>query len=456
MSPVRVRFAPSPTGNLHLGSARTALFNWLFARHTDGTFVLRIEDTDRERNTPESLATVLDGLRWMGLDWDEGPNVGGDWGPYFQSERGAIYEAHLQKLLDAGRAYKQDGAIFFRLEGERYTEFDKFKQADVEKVKADPVLIADAVRGNVKHHVESDFVLRRATGDFGFHFTNVVDDLTMAITHVIRGEDHLTNTARHIRLFEALGAAPPVYAHLPLILKSDGRGKMSKREPGGGLNEHIEGGILPAAFVNFLALLGWNPKDDREKLSVGELIERFDLPGINKDGARFDPKKLAALNTDYLRELPLETFAWHAGPVLAKAGLIDDATDEDLLQKVLALVQPKVRDLPGLPALCGFFFSQAFETDEKALSKVTKKGDPAERARLVIPALETVSADQWTAEALDAAFDELARQTEAAKFDYFPVTRLAISGQGGGPDLLGCLEVLGREKVLERLRRFAG
>lgn len=449
--PVRVRFAPSPTGFFHIGSARTALFNWLYARHTGGVLVLRIEDTDSERNTAEALQSLLDGMRWMGLNWDEGPEVGGSRGPYFQSERGDVYESHLKRLLNAGRAYEQDGAVFFRLEGERKVVFDKYKNAEVEKVFAEPVVIEDAVRGTVKHPVETDFVLRRSNGDYGFHFTNVVDDLTMGITHVIRGEDHLTNTARHIRIFEALGAAPPIYAHLPLILKGDGKGKMSKREVGAGLAEHIGAGILPQAFVNFLCLLGWNPKDDREKLPLQEIIERFDFPGINKDGARFDHKKLAHLNTQYLREMPLETFAWHAGQVLGEAGLIDQTTNEDYLQRVLGLCQEKVRDLPGLPELCGFFFRDEFAIDEKAREKMAKKGAPAARLAEARPALEAIPAEDWNLATLEATFEALAEQHGTKKFDYFPALRMAISGQGGGPDLLGCLEVLGRDKVLQRL-----
>lgn len=453
MSEIRLRFAPSPTGFFHIGSARTALFNWLYARHCRGTFVLRIEDTDSARNTPEALASLFDGMRWLGLDWDEGPEVGGRFGPYFQSERGPIYEAHLERLLRAGRAYESDGAVFFRLEGERKTVFDKYRDAEIEKVFAEPVMIHDAIRGTVRHPVETDFVIRRGSGDFGFHFTNVVDDLTMGITHVIRGEDHLTNTARHIRLYEAFGATPPVFAHLPLILKSDGRGKMSKREPGAGLREHIDARILPEAFRNFLCLLGWNPKDDSEKMAIQEIIERFDFPGVNKDGARFDAKKLAHLNTEYLRALPLETFAWHAGEILSEAGVINAETPEDQLHKVLALCQEKVRDLSGLPELCGFFFNRDFEIDSQAFGRIAKKADPLELISDVCSAMESFDS-AWTRESLDAAFDGLGSDTGRKKFDYFPVVRLAVSGQGGGPDLLGALELMGKDEVVIRLRRF--
>jgi len=211
MSKVRVRFAPSPTGFFHIGSARTALFNWLYARHTEGTFVLRIEDTDRARNTEEALHVLMKGMRWLGMDWDEGPEVGGDHGPYFQSQRSEIYETYLAKLKQAGRTYEKDGAVWFRLKGERYTEYDDFRNAEVEKVRAAPVVIEDAVRGRVERVEEQDFVIVRSDGHPVFHLVNVIDDIAMGITHVIRGEDHLSNTSKHVELFKAFGEVPPVF-----------------------------------------------------------------------------------------------------------------------------------------------------------------------------------------------------------------------------------------------------
>lgn len=452
MSKVRVRFAPSPTGFFHIGSARTGLFNWLYARHTEGTFVLRIEDTDTARNTPEALATLLDGMRWLGLDWDEGPEVGGDFGPYFQSERTAIYEEYLQKLSDAGRTYEKDGAIYFKLLGERKVVFDKFKEAEIEKVFSEAVVIDDAIRGRVEKTVEQDFVLRRSSGDFGFHFVNVVDDLAMRITHVIRGEDHLSNTARHIELYKAFGATPPIFAHIPLILKSDGKGKMSKRETGAYIEDYRKKHILPEALRNFLCLLGWNPKDDSEVMPIEEIIERFDFPGIQKDGARFDEKKLNHINTEYLRALNLETFSWMASPILTEAGLIDTSVDEDYLQSVLKIAQEKVRDLEGLPELVGFFFTEKYIIEENARERVFKKGDPVTRLRELLPCLESL--EGWSVSAIDKSIETLAEQQGVKKFDYFPITRLALSGQAGGPDLLQTLEVLGKERVISRLKRF--
>ena len=452
MSEVRVRFAPSPTGFFHIGSARTALFNWLYARHTGGKFVLRIEDTDKERNTDEALQVLIDGMRWLGLDWDEGPEVGGEYGPYFQSERQPIYDEYLQKLKDAGRTYEKDGAIWFKLEGERYTEYDDFKKAEVEKVRTEPVVIDDAVRGRVERREELDFVLVRKDGNPVFHLVNVVDDIAMGITHVIRGEDHLSNTSKHVELFKAFGVEPPKFAHIPLILKESGPGKMSKRDKGALIEEYETRGFLASAVRNYISLLGWNPKDDREKMEIEEIIELFDFPGVNKGNARFDEKKLSALNSEYLREMNLESFAFMASPLLVEAGVIDDSVDEDYLQAVLGLCQPKARSLDTMADLCGFFFQDQYPMDEKVAGKIAKKADPKELLAEIVPVLDAVA--DFDADALKAALEAHAESKGAKVFAYFPALRFALSGQGGGPDLLPMLEVMGKERVLGRINAF--
>jgi len=452
MSEVRVRFAPSPTGFFHIGSARTALFNWLYARHTGGKFILRIEDTDKERNTDEALRVLIDGMRWLGLDWDEGPEVGGEFGPYFQSERQPIYDEYLKKLEAAGRTYEKDGAIWFKLEGERYTAYDDFRKAEVEKVKAEPVRIDDAVRGYVERAEEVDFVIVRKDGSPVFHLVNVVDDIAMGITHVIRGEDHLSNTSKHVELFKAFGVAPPKFAHIPLILKESGSGKMSKRDKGALIEEYEQRGFLPAAVRNYICLLGWNPKDDREKMDIGEIIELFDFPGINKGNARFDEQKLSALNADYLRELEIGSFSFLVRPILAEAGVISEEEDEDYLQAVLKLAQPKARSLEDLPDYLSYFFKDTFTMDEKTAAKIAKKADPKALISEVLPVLERVNS--FDADSLKLALEAHAEAQGQKVFAYFPVLRLATSGQGGGPDLLPMLEVMGRERVLGRLRDF--
>ncbi len=397
MSQVRVRFAPSPTGFFHIGSARTALFNWLYARHTGGTFVLRIEDTDKERNTDESLQVLLDGMRWMGMEWDEGPEVGGEYGPYFQSQRQPIYDEYLKKLQDAGRTYEKDGAIWFKLEGERYTEYDDFKKKEIEKVRAAPVVIDDAVRGRVERAEELDFVIVRKDGNPVFHFVNVVDDIAMGITHVIRGEDHLSNTSKHVELFNAFGVTPPVFAHIPLILKESGPGKMSKRDKGALIEEYETRGFLANAVRNYISLLGWNPKDEREKMDIDEIIELFDFPGINKGNSRFDEKKLSALNTEYLREMNVETFTFLARPILHTAGVIEEDADEDYIQAVLSLCQGKARSLEELPDFCRYFFCDEFEMNEKTSAKIAKKADPKELLAEIVPVIEGIGIDRGCA-----------------------------------------------------------
>ena len=451
MSQVRVRFAPSPTGFFHIGSARTALFNWLYARHTGGTFVLRIEDTDKERNTDEALRVLLDGMRWMGMDWDEGPEVGGAYGPYFQSERQAVYDEYLQKLKDAGRTYEKDGAVWFRLEGERTTEYDEFRKAEVEKVKAAPVVIDDAVRGRVERAEEMDFVIVRRDGNPVFHLVNVVDDIAMGITHVIRGEDHLSNTSKHVALFKAFGVEPPVFAHIPLILKESGPGKMSKRDKGALIEEYEQRGFLANAVRNYISLLGWNPKDEREKMDIDEIIGLFDFPGINKGNSRFDEKKLSALNTEYLREMNVGSYAFLARPILHSAGLIAEDADEDYIQSVLTLCQGKARALDELPDFCRYFFSDTYPLDEKTGNKIAKKGDPKELLAEIVPVLEAVD---FAADALQTALEAHAESRAVKVFAYFPALRYALSGKGGGPDLIPMLVVLGKERVLARLRAF--
>jgi glutamyl-tRNA synthetase len=458
MSEVRVRFAPSPTGFFHIGSARTALFNWLYARHTGGKFVLRIEDTDAARNTDEALEVLLKGMRWLGMDWDEGPEIGGDYGPYFQSQRGDIYKEYLEKLKSAGRTYEQEGAIFFKLEGERYTEFDDYHGKEMEKVRAEPVEIDDAIRGKVVRAESRDFVICRSDGSPTFHFVNVVDDITMKISHVIRGEDHLSNTSKHVELFNAFGVTPPTFAHLPLILKDPkmGKGKMSKRDRGALIEEYQQRHFLPVAVRNAIALLGWNPGDDREVMEIDEIISAFDIKDIQKGAARFDEAKTAHINFQYLKALPVETYAWFARPVLTEKGLIAENHDEDHLQMVLGICQEKITSLEALPDFCGYFFSDDYAENEKVRGKLLKKGDPAALASEVTAALSAVAAGDWNPDGLEKAFAELARANgEEKPFRWWPLTRFAVSGVSGGPDFLPMLHIMGRDIVLSRLERFS-
>lgn len=434
MPEVRVRFAPSPTGFFHIGSARTALFNWLYAQHTGGKFILRIEDTDKERNTPEALQVLLDGLRWLGLNWDEGPEVGGDFGPYLQSERGDIYNEYLEKLRANNRVYEKDGALLLKISGE-------------------PQIIEDAVRGRVERTEEKDFVIFRSNGAPVFHFVNVVDDITMGITHVIRGEDHLSNTSKHTELVKAFGASEPIYAHIPLILKSKGPGKMSKRDEGALIEEYQKRYFLPQAVRNYLCLLGWSPKDDREILPIDEIIKLFDLKGINKNNARFDEQKLAHVNAEYLRALSVEDLAWVVGPVLTESGICQEDVDEDYLQSVLRIAQEKIRSIETLPEFLVYFFKEDYPIDSKAKEKALQKTDSLKHLQELYTAFQAL--DDFSAESLlESVIQKLCEQQGTNPGVYMLIARVAVTGQGVGPAFYGLLSVLGKVRVLTRLERF--
>lgn len=433
MSNVRVRFAPSPTGFFHIGSARTALFNWLYARHTGGTFVLRIEDTDLERNKDEYLQVLFDSLKWLGFNWDEGPGVGGDYGPYFQSQRNDIYQQYLEKLRQTGRVYEKEGATWFKVSGQKQ-------------------VIHDLIRGDVERLEEKDFVIIRSNGAPVFHFVNVVDDIAMKITHIIRGEDHLSNTSKHVELYEAFGCGTPLFAHIPLILKTDGPGKMSKRDRGALIEEYIQRHFLPEAVRNYLCLLGWSPKDDREILPIEEIVQLFDLPGVNRNNARFDEKKMAFVNTEYVRHMPPEAYLKKGKDVLQRAGILTTLVDDAYVSNVLNVCHEKVRSFEELPHFVAHFFNEQFDIDPAAKEKIFQKGEP--KARLA-------EFSQWLQQAHDvgAAYVEQAVKTLAETHNvttgaYIHAARLALSGSSVGPSFYHMVEVLGKERALSRIERF--
>ena len=461
MSHTRVRFAPSPTGFFHIGSARTALFNWLYARHTGGTFILRIEDTDKERNSEAFLNLIYDSLSWLGLNWDEGPKVGanggGDFGPYRQSERSDVYKKYVDQLRQSGRAYEKDGAIWFKLLGERYEVFDDHRKKTVTKVKVPPVVIEDKIRGRVERLEDEDFVIVRSDGNPVFHLVNVVDDIAMQVTHIIRGEDHLSNTSKHVALYEGFGVPPPVFAHIPLILKQNGPGKMSKRDQGALIEEYQRRGYLPEALVNFLSLLGWNPGDDREKMPIADIIRLFDLPGVNQSNARFDDKKLAHMNMAYLLELAPEKFLGLARDYFqrnsatpAAGGAL--AADEAYFRAVMLLSQPKIKGVEELPAYTGYFFTDEFPIDAKVRDKVMAKGDPKARLHELTEALPTWDLSSDTA--IEEGIKALATKNALGFGDYQSIARLALSGTNVGPSITSMIRVLGRDRVQRRFERF--
>ena len=452
MSPVRVRFAPSPTGFFHIGSARTALFNWLYARHTGGTFILRIEDTDSARNSEEFLNVIYDSLKWLGLTWDEGPSVGGAFGPYRQSERSHIYREYLEKLKAAGRTYEKDGATWFKLIGDRHEVYDEHRQKTVTKVKTAPMVIEDAIRGRVERIEDEDFVIVRSDGNPVFHLVNVVDDIAMQITHVIRGEDHLSNSSKHVALFEAFGVKPPIFAHIPLILKQNGPGKMSKRDQGALIEEYQKRGYLPEALVNFICLLGWNPGGDREKLPISEIVSLFDLPAVNQSNARFDDKKMAHMNMLYLLALPPAEFTAKARSYFVAQNVSTGEASEEYFAAVMALAQPKIKGFEELPAYTAYFWSETYPTDEKAKAKTLGKGEP--KARLAELAERLLTADLSSDASVEAAIKALAEERGLGFGDYQGVARIATTGLAAGPSITSLFRLLGRERVIARLERF--
>ena len=431
---VRTRFAPSPTGYLHVGGARTALFNWLFARKHGGVFVLRVEDTDEARNTEEARQAIFDGMNWLGLDWDEGPEKGGNYGPYYQSQRKEIYDVWFAKLVAAGRVYEDGGAWRFRFER---------KQVRVQDLVCGEVIIDYRDESNTP-----DMVVKRSDGSYVFHFVNVVDDLEMEITHVIRGEDHLMNTPKHLQLIEAFGGTAPQYAHIPLILNPDGS-KMSKRDEGSAVGDYPRQGFLPAAVVNFIALLGWNSKTTQEIFSLVELADIFTLDHVNRSPARFDIEKCKWVNQQHLLALSVTDFAAAAKPFVEAAGL----TIPENFEAVMAAVKDKVRLLGEVPAAVDFLLGNDFSCDEQALVKV--RGNPAAGEVLAVLATAFEIISDWSADTAKAVLAETAVAAGVKPGQLMFPLRVALSGRAHGPDLGAILDLLGKSRCVERVRKFA-
>ncbi len=427
----RVRFAPSPTGFLHVGGARTALFNWLFARHTGGKLILRIEDTDKARNTPEAVQAIYDGLEWLGLDWDEGPLKGGEHGPYFQSQRDAIYQKYFDKLVAAGRIYEDHGTLRF-------------------KTYRGNTTVEDVICGKVTFDLSNpvtnpDMTIRRPDGGWIFHFVNVVDDIEMKMTHVIRGEDHLSNTPKHVQIYEALGEKPPLFGHIPLILNKDGS-KMSKRDQGASVQSYIEGGYAPEAVINYLCLLGWSPKDNREKLAIEEVIPLFELANVNRRNAHFDLDKCFWLNGQYINQMSIERFRDLSLPFIEKAGI--QITDEAQLLAVLAIVKEKIKHLGDVPDWISCFFTDSYPYDEASVDKTLRKPGALDHLQALHDAFSSLPT--WDLASLENSLKETATARGVKSGELIHPARVASTGRSVGPSLYHLLEVLGREKVLQR------
>jgi glutamyl-tRNA synthetase len=482
MSNVRVRFAPSPTGSLHIGGVRTALWDWLFARHHGGKFILRIEDTDKNRETPDGVQVITDSLRWYGLDWDEGPDVGGPYGPYTQSQRLPIYHEYAEKLIASGMAYRAydtaERLKEMREEQEKKglpTGYDRrhryltdAERAAFEDSGTPPVVrlavpqegkttFTDPVHGDItfEHRVVDDAVLLKSDGYPTYHLASVVDDHLMEISHVLRGEDWISSAPIHMLLYQAFGWEPPVIAHLPNILGPD-RKKLSKRHMAVSALLYRDEGYLVEAMINFLALQGWSAKEDRDLYSREDLIEKFSLEGILNRSPISDPAKLLWYNGQYIRSLPLDELARRITPYLQTKGLVGDSPDAATmayLGEIIPLIKDRMEKLSDAPDLAEIFLlpDDALEYDDAAVAKWFTQPAVADRLRRVRDGFAAL--DEFTEQATEALVRATVTELGVKGGEVFHPVRVAVSGRTTGPGLFEMIAVLGKDRVLRRLDR---
>jgi glutamyl-tRNA synthetase len=487
--PVRVRFAPSPTGFLHIGGVRTALFNWLFAKHYGGQFILRIEDTDEKRFVPGSADDLMQSLRWVGLAWDEGPDVGGPHGPYVQSLRHeqGIYKPHVDRLLAEGRAYmsftneeelaqmkaeaEARGVKAFRFRGperdwplERQQELAATGRPYTVRLKVPldgTTSFSDLVRGGDQITINNadlyDIVLIKSTGMPVYHLAHLVDDHLMQVTHVLRSDEWVPSTPYHVLLYRAFGWEAPQFAHLPPILRADGRGKMSKRDKDGPANSFWERGYLPEAMFNYLALQGWSYDDKTEIMSRDELIERFTIDRVQPSPARWNPEKLLDINGIYIRALPTPEVARRITPFLASAGLVGDPPSEAeraYVERLTPLIHERLKELGEAPELLEFFFRDVSYPDLSLL--VPKKMDAAQTASALRASRERLERlEPWSEGQLEEELRALAEELELKPGQLFGAIRVAVSGRSVAPPLFEMLVALGKQRALTRIAAAA-
>jgi len=479
-SKVRVRFAPSPTGELHVGNIRTALFDWAYARHTGGTFIFRIEDTDTERVTPEYIQAAINTLKWLGLDWDEGPEVGGENGPYLQSQRLDIYAEWAAKFLEQGDAYHcycSSEELEAVREVQRAANVAPGYNGHCRDLSEDqiaayvaqgrkPVIrmrmpdgsttFTDLIRGEVtfEHKFVPDFVLARNDGSPLYTLAVAVDDVLMKVTHVLRGEDLLSSTPRQLRVYDAMGVKAedyPLFAHLPFVMGQD-NAKLSKRNGETSIAWYRDAGYLPEAICNYLALLGWSPGDDRENVTMKELTELFTVERVHSSPARFDMKKLEAINGDKIRALSLEDFFMWAMPFMKKAGTVTGTEEEvALIKRALPIIQERIVTLGEIPGLLNFLFVKDFAIASDSIEKIA---DAQSKQVLQISAERLATLTDWTHESIEAVLrsaliEELGLKPRIA----FSALRIAVTGSHISPPLFESMELLGASKSLARIRQ---
>ena len=477
----RIRFAPSPTGHLHIGGLRTALFNYLFARKEGGVFILRIEDTDEERSTRASTDAIFDGMLWAGLNWDEGPfpdgSVKGNFPPYFQAARWqqGIYQKFTDQLLAKGQAYKcyctpkeledmraqavaekrpprYDGRCRC-LTPQAAQKFEAEGRKPVVRFKMPTegeTVFNDLIRGDVSFANKDlyDLVIQKTSGIPTYNFAAVIDDHLMEISHVIRGDDHISNTPAQLRIYAALGWAPPVMAHLSMIHGPDGT-KLSKRHGDTSVIEYKKQGYLPAALINYLALLGWSTPDSQQIFAPGELEQKFDISGCQKSPAVFDPVKLLWMNGEYLRAMTAQQLYSAAKPFIDAEGVAHGA-DEEYLKKIIMLEQEKYKTLKEIPDLISFFFTEKVQFDEEAVNKVFGQETAKTALEATIKLYEDLA--DFTEHPLEAAARRAAQENGLKAGQVFHPVRVAVSGRTNGPTLFKMLEYMGKDMVLKRMR----
>jgi glutamyl-tRNA synthetase len=478
-STTRVRFAPSPTGYLHVGGARTALFNFLFAKHTGGTFILRIEDTDRNRFVPGALEEIYTSLKWLGLSWDEGPDSDGGFGPYVQSQRIDLYKNRVQQLVDKGYAYRcfctSQRLEEVRLKREKeklLTSYDRHCRdlsKEEEKILLDSkipfvvrfkmpsdriVVFNDMIRGSIEYKSEvlDDLVLLKSDGFPTYHLANVVDDHEMKISHVLRGDEWIASTPRHILLYEAFGWQPPLFAHLPVILDPSG-GKLSKRKGAASVMDYKNRGILPDALFNFLALLGWalGGGDEREKMDRQEIIQAFSIEKISPKAAVFDEKKLDWMNGRYLSDTSVQDLAKETVRLWKEKGTISAERDENdpYLRTVITLLKDRSKRITEIVDNSLYFFNDPQSYEEKAAKKHFNPGT----VPVLLALVEKLSSiETFSLAALDAMYHEYSQSSGVGLGELVHPSRLAISGVSFGPGLFEIMEALGKETVIRRMK----
>ena len=423
---VRVRFAPSPTGKLHVGSARTALFNWFFAKHERGTFILRIEDTDQKRSKPEFIDDIYASLAFLGITADEGP--------LFQSQRAPIYREHAERLLKEGRAKTQDGGVLLQSEPQQVT-FNDLLHGDI----------------TVDTTLFESLVLMKSDGTPTYNFACVVDDALMQVTHVIRGDDHIANTPKQVVLYRTLGFSPPIFAHIPLIVGAD-RARLSKRFGATSVDEYRQVGYLPEAFVNYLALLGWAPGGNRELILPQEIIDCFDLSKVRKTAAQFDQRKLDWLNSQYMKQLPAPHLAEMLAQRLIAKGWLTSAYDRPRMERIAALLQDRLRVLEDIEEEHAFFFQEPDYQDE-AVEKFLRQDGAGKRLLELCERLKALPS--FETPAIEEATRAMVAEQQLQSKDLIHPARVAVTGRQVSPPLFESMAILGKETVLKRLEHAA-